>query len=80
MTTNETSFDLLRLIISEDEEAYAYLNQYTKNCGKLLIKTVDLSFFAAVMEVTVNELSIEFGVVIRVGTGNWQGILVEHQQ
>ena len=50
MTSNETSFALLKSIISEDVDAYVHLCKYITNCGEFPKKPVDSSGCAAAIE------------------------------
>ena len=47
MTSNETSFALLKLNISEDVDAYVCLRKCIKNCGWFPNKPADPSRYAA---------------------------------
>ena len=54
MTSNETSFALLKSIITENVDEYVHLIIYIYNCGRHLKKTVNSSSCAAAIELSEN--------------------------
>ena len=56
MTTNETSFPLLRSVIEEGKEAQAYLSHYIKKCGKYILKPGKFSVCDSSIDLKCNEI------------------------